>query len=438
MLSIVQQYIEEKKLLNKSKLQLVALSGGADSVALLIIMHELGYRIEAAHCNFHLRGEESKRDEEFVHRLCKQRNIPLHLAHFDTHAYAELHKVSIEMAARNLRYRYFEQLRQDIDAECICVAHHRNDSVETLLINLVRGTGIHGLTGIRPKNGAIVRPLLCVSKEQIVNYLNTNHQPYVTDSTNLVDDVVRNKIRLNILPLLQQLNPSVIDCIAETTKWMNEVEQLYNNEIRKIKESFIHDNKLCINELLHCTIPGSFLFEWLSTYGFSSATIQQIYTNLHVQTGKNWSSATHRVAIDRGYLCVAPKTKKPAPLHIPEPGNYVMVFNAKKIFRITISHEIQVSRVPECATLDASLVHFPLTIRTIEPGDWFIPFGMKGRKLANDYLTDRKCPVLEREQQLVVTDGNGQIVWLVGQRTDQRFAVNQRTEQILRIEFIIQ
>ena len=191
----VADFIAKQGLLRREGLYLVALSGGADSVALLLILKDLGYRIEAAHCNFHLRGEESNRDEEFVKELCKEKAIPLHLIHFDTKEYAALHQVSIEMAARELRYGYFRQLRQDIGAEKVCVAHHRDDTVETLLMNLMRGSGVHGLTGIRANYGEIVRPLLAVSRQEIVDYLHSIGQPYVTDSTNLVDDVLRNKIR---------------------------------------------------------------------------------------------------------------------------------------------------------------------------------------------------------------------------------------------------
>src|SRR5574344_452916 len=184
----VTEFIAKHHLLDASALHLVALSGGADSTALLLTMKELNYRIEAVHCNFHLRGEESNHDEKFCEDLCLRQSIPFHRVHFDTTGYASLHKMSIEMAARKLRYDYFEQLRQDLDANDILVAHHKEDNVETLLINLIRGTGIHGLCGISPKNGHIVRPLLAVGRQQIEDYLKIKGQEFVTDSTNLKDD----------------------------------------------------------------------------------------------------------------------------------------------------------------------------------------------------------------------------------------------------------
>ena len=224
MWSKVRKYIDHHKLLEDNGLYLVALSGGADSVALLLLLHEHGFRVHAAHCNFHLRGGESDRDEAFCESVCAERQIPLHKAHFDTHEYAQLHKVSIEMAARELRYHWFEQLRRDMDADGICVAHHRDDSVETVLLNLIRGTGLRGLTGIQPRNGYILRPLLCLSREDIERYLHERNQPYVTDSTNLEADVQRNRVRLQLMPLLKTLNPSVCESIQQTASHLAEAQ----------------------------------------------------------------------------------------------------------------------------------------------------------------------------------------------------------------------
>ena len=227
----IQKYIEEKQLFTLHDKVLVALSGGADSVALLRVLLVLGYHCEAAHCNFHLRGEESDRDERFVNELCKGLGVTLHVTHFDTVAYASRHHVSIEMAAREMRYDWFEQLRKERGMAVIAVAHHRDDSVETFLLNLIRGAGINGLKGISPHNGCIVRPLLEVSRQDILDYLRCLRQGYVTDSTNLQDEYMRNKIRLNILPMLRELNPSVSESIAETSRRLTDVSLIYNKEI---------------------------------------------------------------------------------------------------------------------------------------------------------------------------------------------------------------
>ena len=233
MIRRVERYIDKHGLLSKDDLHLVAVSGGADSVALLIVLQSMGYRVEAVHCNFQLRGEESLRDELFVKNLCYIKNIPLHIIHFDTKIYAELHQVSIEMAARELRYRYFKQLRQDVGAADVCVAHHRDDTVETVLLNLVRGTGLRGLTGIHPRNGYILRPLLCVSRQEIEAYLKAKGQEYVTDSTNLEADVQRNVIRLKVLPLLKELNPAVAENIQRTAENLVEAQQVLDAVVKQ-------------------------------------------------------------------------------------------------------------------------------------------------------------------------------------------------------------
>ena len=279
----VQQFIEKNQLLDSRKLYLVGLSGGADSVALLLILRELGYRTEAAHCNFKLRGEESDRDENFVRELCKKYSIPLHVIHFDTKEYANLHKVSIEMAARDLRYGYFRQLCKDIDAEGICIAHHRDDAVETLLMNLLRGAGIHGLTGIRPKNDFVIRPLLCISRKEILGYLDSIGQAYVTDSSNLVDDVLRNKVRLRVLPLLEEIAPGATVNIDKTANYLREAEQVYEAEMTHEKSLFaIETGEVSIADLLQLPSPSVFLHEWLSPLGFNSSQTEQI---LHAVNG---------------------------------------------------------------------------------------------------------------------------------------------------------
>ena len=238
----VADFIAKQGLLTPEGLHLVAVSGGADSVALLLVLKQLGYHVEAVHCNFHLRGEESDRDETFVKNLCSEQDVILHLTHFDTKEYAAIHQVSIEMAARALRYHYFEQLRQDIGAETVCVAHHRDDAVETLLMNLMRGAGIHGLTGIHSKNGFVVRPLLGISRDEIEYYLCQQGQSYVTDSTNLEPDVLRNKIRLQLLPLMEQIQPGTHENIARSAYYLSEAEKVYNAGISREKNSSSGNN----------------------------------------------------------------------------------------------------------------------------------------------------------------------------------------------------
>lgn len=414
--------------------QLVAVSGGADSVALLLILKRLGYDIDAVHCNFHLRGEESDRDEHFVKKLCKENNINVHLIHFDTNTYASLHQVSIEMAARELRYRYFEQLRQDIGAECICVAHHQNDTVETFLINLVRGTGIHGLTGIKPRNGFVVRPMLEVNKHEIEEFLCKIGQNWMVDSTNLKDDVVRNKLRLKVLPQLESINPQVSSHILLTIKRLSEVEQVLNQSMKSIQKRILDaEGHIMIDSLLAEPSPGLLLYELLSPMGFSSATIEQLTARLDTCSGRVYSSSTHDLAIDRQRIIIAKKQALPATLRIPEAGLYCY---DNRHLRVEVTEGCQISKHPAEATLDAQQVTFPLTIRPIRNGDRFIPFGMKGSRLVSDFLTDKKVNILEKRRQLVVTDKSEAIVWLVNYRTDNRFRIQPDiTRQTLHIAF---
>lgn len=437
---------------------IVALSGGADSVSLLFVLkhleHELGIGVEAAHCNFHLRGAESVRDEEFCKQLCDRLSVPLHLIHFDTQAYADLHRVSIEMAARDLRYGYFENLRRDIEAQDICVAHHRDDSVETVLLNLVRGTGLRGLRGIQPRNGNIIRPLLSLSREDIVQYLGALGESYVTDSTNLHNDVKRNKIRLDVMPLLRELNPSVSQSIFESSLRVGEALKVFDEAMKRsiadvtatspphhLTISPPHHLVISVERLKQQPSPEYTLHEILSSYGFTSAQIEQIYGSLDTcSAGKIIASDSHELAFDRGSLLVQPRTNvadSARSMRIPETGTYVFSDSLKiKVAAEDCGDDYVPSRAADCVCLDASDIKFPLTLRHIEQGDRFVPFGMNGMKLVSDYLTDRKKNVFEKRAQLVVTDAQQRIVWLVGERTDNRFRISKETSKALRLTLL--
>ena len=440
MLNKVADFIAKHRLLSREGLHFVALSGGADSVAMLLILKELGYRIEAAHCNFHLRGEESNRDEDFVKELCRKQDIPFHVIHFDTKEYASLHQVSVEMAARELRYGYFRQLRQDIGADKVCVAHHRDDAVETLLMNLMRGSGVHGLTGIRAHHGEIVRPLLAVSRQEIEEYLHSIGQDFVTDSTNLVDDVLRNKIRLNVLPLLEKINPNVAENIGKTARFMQETEKVVEAAIRQQQEELIeHDAQretetVSIEALQQLPSPELFLYEWLSKKGFNTTQVEQLTEHLNGISGRAFETSDHTLLIDREYLVLARRKAPMKSLRIPEEGRYRIDENI--CIDIKSLENVFISKSDDCITIDKSKVKYPLAVRPIANGDAFIPFGMTGRKLVSDFLTDQKCSLLEKRNQLVVTDCEGQILWLVGKRTDNRFRVTEQTTEVLQITLV--
>lgn len=437
-------FIARNQLLTADNKYIVALSGGADSVALLLIMKALGYDVEAAHCNFHLRGKESERDENFCVSLCESLGIILHRIHFDTLTYAQLHKVSIEMAARDLRYSYFEQLRRDINADAICVAHHKDDNVETILLNLVRGTGLNGLTGISPRNGFILRPLLCIGREDILEYLEAENQDYVTDSSNLVDDVQRNKIRLNVLPLLENVNPAVKDNVLTMARWIAEASTIVEASLSEAKAKAVSsatlNDSLCVDISKVEEYPSAEYLLWniLRDYGFNSSQVALVAENLHATTGTSWFSSSHELTLDRGRLILTPLDKEEGrQMRIPEAGTYVYTELCKlKIEQKEINENYTISRSSDKVCLDAQKVKFPLMIRRVARGDRFVPFGMKGSKLVSDFLTDQKVALPLKRRQLVVADAGGNILWVVGKRLDGRFAVSPCSKSVVEISLL--
>ncbi len=422
---MIQRYIETHRLLSVQDKVWVALSGGADSVALLRVLMELGYSCQAAHCNFQLRGEESDRDEAFVQKLCESFFIPLQVIKFDTEDYAKSNRISIEMAARELRYDWFSKLCSQEQGSKMAVAHHRDDSVETLLLNLIRGTGINGLKGISCMNGNIVRPLLEVTREDILEYLKEIGQDYVTDSTNLEDEYQRNKIRLNLLPLMKELNPSVSESLWETMKRLSEVEKIYRKDReRRLAEAVHHpssdEQRMEIQKIWQDVSPQTLLYEWLYPLGFNSSQIADIFQSVQTeQSGKRFFSAEWELLRDRSLLLVH---RLEQASHLPE----VEV----SILERTDTFVIQTDKNVAC--LDADKVTLPLEVRQWEEGDSFVPLGMKGKKNVCKYMTDRKFSLFQKERQYVLVS-EGKIVWLMGERIDHRFRVTEDTRRILFI-----
>lgn len=447
--NIVGNYIVRHNMWKHDGLYIVALSGGADSVALLLILKSIGMPIEAAHCNFHLRGEESDRDEQFCVNLCEREGIALHRIHFDTFTYAEKHKISIEMAARDLRYRYFTQLAKDIEADGICVAHHRDDNVETLLLNLLRGSGVDGLAAIAPKNGNILRPLLCISRQDVLDYLAERNQDYVTDSTNLEDDALRNKIRHHVIPLLETLNPAAKDNIAQSAKYLRQAKQMLDN-LGKDGEQIDNgdDSKVIFIDkapIMKAASQEFMLHKLIGNYGFHGDIIDSIIVSLRNPdggVGKVWKSNDYMLAIDREQLLITPlntleNLQKEREFRLPEEGNYTLGGNTKiRIRRYQRTDDFAPSKEHHRITLDANKVSFPLTYRLAAQGDRFQPFGMKGTKLISDYLTDRKRNYMEKMSQHVLTDRKGEIIWLIGERTSDGSKITPQTESILEIELV--
>lgn len=434
----IKSCIAQHGLLDREKPVLVALSGGADSMALACVLLDLGYKIEAAHCNFCLRGEESERDEAFVTNFCQRRHVLLHLRRFSTHAFAHEHHVSVEMAARTLRYDFFEELLRERNLNCVAVAHHREDNTETVLLNLMRGTGIRGLRGIQYKNGNIARPLLDVSRQEIEDYLAECHQSYVTDSTNLQDEVQRNKIRLNVMPRMREIYPNADESIHQGACRLSDAYRIYEYGLDLLVREVMQGNRIILERLNRTPAPETLLYEVLSKIGFNPSQIADIYEQQDGESGRVYESATHRLLRDRDALIFEKKAEKADCFEKVLPLEGVVAVTGHAKFLISRSSYHQGDAIPReknVIWMDLDKVEFPLTVRTPRKGDRFVPFGMRGVKLVSDFLTDLKKNVFEKEKQLLVCSGD-KIAWVVGERSDERFRVTEHTRHVLSIRLL--
>ena len=366
---------------------LVCVSGGADSVALLLVLTRLGYACRVVHCNFHLRGKESQRDEAFVHQLCEGMGVALDVVDFDTQTYASERKISIEMAAREQRYEAFERLRTQYGLDTIAVGHHAEDSAETMLLNLLRGTGIDGLTGIRPRNGFIIRPLLEVTRGDIIDYLAALGQTWVDDSSNATDDYARNRIRHRLLPLMEDINPAALQNILTTARNLRGTADLLDE--KATDETAV--------TLLH---------RYLAPHGYNSTQSENLLEALR----------NHRTTL-------IPRSVSALQAAMPS-----LRFSIEKVEQGNLRHSNDV------LLLDVQRLTAPLTLRHWRDGDRFCPFGMGGRtKLVSDLLTDCHLSRAERESQMVLCVGDD-IAWVVGLRSDERFRVLPTATEVLVVE----
>ena len=437
----VQEFIHKHQLCTDGARILVALSGGADSVALLRILLRIGYRCHAVHCNFHLRGEESDRDERFTTALCRTLGVECEVVHFDTLAHAAEHKLSVEMAARELRYREFERLRQAWGLDAVAVAHHQDDAVETLLLNLIRGAGINGLTGMHVKNDHIVRPLLCLTREEIISYLSRIEQPYVTDSTNLTDLYARNKVRLQLLPLMEQINPAAKSNIMQAAIRLSEAATVYNKAMDEINARIVAPHAdgvdIHIGHLLRTDVPHAHLFELLHPYGFNSAQVDDILRSLSSEAGRVFHTAGYTVLRDRTHLLVRQRTSADGTADttytLPESGTLHLPDGTRlTVSTITPDATWRVPRRNDIVCIDAARIGQALTLRHPREGDRFSPFGMRGCKLLSDFYTDLKIPRTEKSRQWLLCHGDD-IVWAVGLRSSEHYRLRGGEQKVLCI-----
>lgn len=440
MLREFQKNIETLHLLSASDTILVGVSGGVDSVVLLDLLDKAGYSIALAHCNFKLRGEASDLDMKLVAGLARKYDKPLYTTEFDTVQYAGEYGISIEMAARELRYKWFEEIRADHHFDWIAVAHHRDDQLETFFLNLARGTGLQGLTGMSPVNGKIIRPLLFAPRKAIEAYRFENHLEFREDCSNQDLDYQRNKIRHQLIPLMEELNPSFRGTLSKTMGILQDVYSVYQQEIAAMwsRVSIQKDDGyyISIRELRLLNPLNTCLFEFLKPFRFNGDVVTEIIDSLDGQPGKQFFSPTHRLIVDRDYLMIRQNTKETDMICYLEADQSMAEQPVKaRVTRIIRDQQFQMDYSPRVALIDFDKLQFPLLIRKWKAGDYFRPLGMKGFKKVSDYFIDGKFSLADKERTWILANGE-QIIWIMGHRLDDRYKITPETKEILRIELL--
>lgn len=432
-------YILRENLFSNGQQVLLAVSGGRDSAVMAQLFYDAGFRFQVAHCNFGLRGAESIRDEGFVRTLAERLQAPFHVQHFDTEAYAQTYKRSIQVAARELRYRWLEELRMQLGLDYIATAHHLGDNVETVLMNLSKGTGIAGLHGILPKNGHIIRPLLFATREQINQYEQEKKTGFVEDSSNLTDKYTRNFFRHQVIPKLEEAYPEAIRNIGGSIERFREAETLYQQALdiyrKKLLEKRGEEYFIPILKLQKSSPLQTITYELLKPFGCSAAQSEQVVQLLNSAPGKYLSTATHRIYRDRKWLIITPQqTDLSTHFIIAEEQETVLMPGA----RITLQHLDAAGVKPPTeatiACLDAKHINFPLLLRRWKKGDYFYPLGMQKKKKVSRFFIDQKLSIPQKENAWVLECGK-KIVWIVGMRIDDRFKLTPQTQRLLRLEW---
>ena len=422
------KYIKQHHLFKREDKLILAISGGADSVALACLLKALNCNFIMAHCNFGLRKEESDSDEVFVKKLAKKLNVECVTSNFDTQNFATQNKLSIQMAARELRYKWFEALRLKLDCNFIVTAHHQDDDIETFFINLLRGTGIKGMLGIHPKKRNIIRPLLFARKDEIYDFLKENKIEYREDSSNKDDKYLRNKIRLHLIPLLEEINPSIKETITKDMDYLSGISEIYNTQINKQKGRLLKQEgsyfTISIVELEKLNPMPTYLYELLKPFGFFS--VNDISIALQKQSGKQFFSSTYRLIIDRKKIIIQP-IRKNEKIEIQIDKNDKECFSPIQL-GFSLSENLDIQNNVNIAMLDLSKLHFPLVLRKWEKGDFFFPLGMNGKKKLSDFFIDNKISIPEKEQIWVLCSAN-EIAWIVGLRLDYRFKITEKTKK---------
>lgn len=439
-LSAFHSFIKQHALFEPTEKVLLAVSGGRDSVLMTHYFKQAGFNFGIAHCNFKLRNFEADAEEQFTSDLADELEVPFFTTYFNTSDYAAEKGISIQMAARELRYQWLEEIRADFGYAHIALAHHQNDAVETVLLNLTRGTGIAGLHGILPKRDKLIRPLLFLNRDEIDEMVRTEMLAYRDDSSNSSTKYARNKIRLQVIPVLKELNPQLEETFKANARRFSELEILLNERVEQIKKELFfekaHDEiEIPISGIKILKPINTLLYGLFSPYNFSESVLQDLVNGLESQPGKVFESATHQIVIDRGKLILSQKQRNIAPeIWISEQaGEFVWNDELYKNYSLPVSG-FKNKTSNDIVQLDYKMLIFPLKLRSWEKGDYFYPLGMKGRKKLSDYFIEQKIPRQYKEKIGVLENGNGEILWIAGYRPDERYKITAGCEKIFILE----
>ena len=441
MLQQFTNYINQHQLFTKEDRILLAVSGGMDSVVMCELFHQAKFKFGIAHCNFRLRAKESDSDQTFVEQLAERYKVPFYTVDFETEEYANSHKISTQMAARDLRYEWFDDLCSEFEFNFVAAAHHRDDQVETLFINLLRGTGISGLHGILPKQNNLIRPLLDFSRKQIEAFVVQNKLKYKEDSSNASDKYLRNKIRHNLVPVLEDLSDNYLETLNNNISRFQDAESIYLQQIEQAKKQILSQDgelvKISISKLKSFQPITTYLYEILKAYDFSFHIVEDIIQSFDSISGKHFYSESFELLKDRDSLLIRP---------LIEPINTDVVFIDEDQTRITkpinlklsrkeVTRKFKISKLSYKVQLELEKIKFPLQLRKWEKGDFFYPFGCTFKKKLSDYFIDNKFNQFDKEAVYLLCSGDA-IIWIIGHQIDNRFRIHSESKQILQIEFV--
>ncbi len=434
----ITDFINSQQLFDPEDSILLAVSGGKDSVLMATLLAACGYKIALAHCNFNLRDEESLRDENFVRDFAQRLGLALYFKSFNTTQQAADSKQSIQMAARTLRYEFFDAIIRTEGFSKVAIAQHQNDAAETILINLIRGTGIAGLHGIKASRDNIIRPMLCFNAQEIEQIVNENVIAYVEDSSNASNKYMRNKIRLDIIPEMEKLNPSLIQTFQQNLNRFTELEELLEERTNKLKSRIVdvRDGTIWIkiNDLKNLKPQQLLAFELLKGYGFSATQVADLLTCLNGQSGRQFLSSPYRLTVDRDFIVISSSAIDEQKEITIDKNDTVVIWNH---YRLKVSHQSQsliFNQATNQFSVDCGQLVFPLKLRYWQQGDSFRPLGMKGFKKLSDFFINQKIPRHLKTGIPILVNGNGEIIWICGHRGDDRYKLNSNTKKIITFE----